>query len=196
MSEPDRADITQFINAAAADDLLAAVYDQLRAAAQKHMATERPGHTLAATALVHEAYLKLAGPREVPWQNRAHFYAAAAEEMRRILLDHAKSKRRQKRGGDARKEHLPLDAAATLPLESAPGETQPDFVALDEAMRRLESQDPRLAQVVRLKFYAGLEIAHVALVLGVSERTVKNDWAFAKAWLERTLRESGPSDQA
>jgi len=172
--------------------LLPLVYDQLRAAAQKQMASERVGHTLAATALVHDAYIKLVGPREVPWQNRAHFYAAAAEAMRQILLDHAKSRARRKRGGA--KAHVPLEEVASI-IAASPdspadvqSDDQTDFIALDEAIRRLEVEDPRVAQVVYLKYYAGLEIAHVASALGVSERTVKNDWAFAKAWLERALK--------
>ena len=127
-------------------------------------------------------FIRLAGPREIPWENRAHFYAAAAQAMRRILLDHAKSKNRQKRG-----QPLPLDSATIASKET---EDSPDFVALDQSMCRLEEKDPRMTEVVRLKFYAGLEIAQVARVLGVSERTVKNDWAFAKAWLEKDLREN------
>lgn len=171
-------------DAAAANALLPLIYSQLRAAAQNHLNSERPNHTLQATALVHEAYIRLAGPRDIPWENRAHFYAAAAQAMRRILLDHAKSKNRQKRAGH--QKHLPLDAATLAARES---EDSPDFIALDQSMCRLEEKDPRMAEVVRLKFYAGLEIAQVARVLGVSERTVKNDWAFAKAWLERDLRD-------
>ncbi len=180
--------------------LLPMVYEQLRAAAQRHMAAERPGHTLAATALVHEAYLKLVGPRQIPWQNRAHFYAAAAEAMRQILLDHARARGSRKRGGA--KANVPLNevAAVVAGSEHAPNgdqtENQPDFVALDAAIGRLEARDPRAGQVVRLKYYAGLEIAQVALALGVSERTVKNDWAFAKAWLERALMQGEDSGDA
>lgn len=173
---------------AAANALLPLIYSQLRAAAQNHLNSERPNHTLQATALVHEAYIRLAGPRDIPWENRAHFYAAAAQAMRRILLDHAKSKNRQKRAGN--QNHLPLEAATIAAEESGDTTDSPDFVALDQSMCRLEQKDPRMAEVVRLKFYAGLEIAHIARVLGISERTVKNDWAFAKAWLERDLREN------
>ncbi len=172
------------------DDLAQAVYAQLRAAAQLAMAHERPGHTLGATALVHEAYLKLAGPREVPWEGRRHFYAAAAEAMRRVLLDHAKARLRAKRGGGAARVEMDLEAPLELPAPTAA--EAPDaaagFLALDDAMRRLEERDPRAAEVVRLRYYAGLEISQAALVLGVSERTVKNDWALARAWLERELR--------
>lgn len=199
---PDSADVTRIISSAQTGDksvmdaLLPLVYQQLRAAAQRELASERPSHTLQATALVHEAYLKLVGPREVPWANRAHFYAAAAEAMRRVLLDHAKSKGRVKRGGGVK--HSELCESAVFQAENGNHGHEPDFVALDEAIRRLEATDPRMAQVVHLKFYAGLEIAQVAKVLGVSERTVKNDWAFAKAWLERALREdadSGPAER-
>lgn len=150
-----------------ASDLLPQVYDQLRKAAQKHMGAERAGHTLSATALVHEAFLKLHDP-ETPWQNRAHFYAAAAEAMRHILLDHARSRARLKRGGGIPRINLDT-AAITLeePHSSAPsGAGVPpassssfDFLALDDAIRRLEERDPRAASVVRLRFYAGLEIA-------------------------------------
>ncbi len=209
MSDPAE-HVTQLLTAAdcgdqsAAGRLLPLVYEQLRAAAQLNMARERPGHTLAATALVHEAYLKLVGPREVPWQNRAHFYAAAAEAMRQILLDHAKARGRRKRGGE--RGHVSIDDVASIVTDGQAGATNapsleqatdhPDFLALDDAIRRLEARDPRVAQVVHLKYYAGLEIAQVALVLGVSERTVKNDWAFAKAWLERALRDNDVGDDA
>jgi RNA polymerase sigma-70 factor (ECF subfamily) len=172
---------------AAADGLLPFVYDQLRKAAQLGLSGERPDHTLSATALVHEAYLKLVGPREVAWAGRGHFYAAAAEAMRRILLDHARARGRVKRGGGLGR--INLDDTATLggPVAEDHGPDHADFVALDDAMCRLASRDPRMAEVVRLRFYAGLEISQVALVLSVSERTVKNDWAFAKAWLEREM---------
>ena len=196
--------VTILLNDAAAaseriKQLLPLVYDQLRAAAQTQMARERAGHTLAATALVHEAYLKLLGPREIPWQNRTHFYAAAAGAMRQVLLDHAKARGRRKRGGERR--HVSLDDVASVDA-AAPGaqndgqaDSHTDFAALDDAIRRLEERDTRMAQVVHLKYYAGLEIAQVALALGVSERTVKNDWAFAKAWLERALRNDDAGDQ-
>jgi len=173
---------------AAADRLLPVVYDQLRKAAQLGLSGERSDHTLSATALVHEAYLKLVGPREVAWAGRGHFYAAAAEAMHRILLDHAKARGRVKRGGGLGR--INLDNTATLggPLAEVHATDDADFVALDDAICRLTTRDPRMAEVVRLRFYAGLEISQVALVLGVSERTVKNDWAFAKAWLEREMK--------
>jgi RNA polymerase sigma factor (TIGR02999 family) len=175
----------------AADRLLPLVYDQLRKAAQLGLAGERAGHTLQATALVHDVYLKLVGPRDLPWQGRAHFYAAAAEAMRQVLLDHAKARGRVKRGGGL--ERINLDETATLggPVAENFSPDREDFVALDEAIRRLASRDPRMAEVVRLRFYAGLEISQVAFVLGVSERTVKNDWSFARAWLEREMKSGG-----
>lgn len=169
---------------AAADQLLPLVYDQLRRAAQRELSGERPGHTLQATALVHEAYLRLVGEREVPWDGRAHFYKAAAEAMRRILLDHARTRGRLKRGGGRGK----VDLEVGLTIASSPGNDQlADCLAIDEALQRLETRDPRAANVVRLRFYAGLEIAQVAEALGISERTVRNDWAFARAWLAREL---------
>lgn len=201
VTTPEPPDPTLLMNAAAegdrgaADALMIFVFEQLRKAAQQLMASERPGHTLSATALVHEAYLKLAGPREVPWENRAHFYAAAAEAMRRILLDHAKAKGRIKRGGRARRvdlERASIDLLAEGGSNSIADRALDgaiDFLALEDAIRRLEDRDPRMGRVVRFRFYAGLEVAQVALALGISERTVKSDWSFAKAWLERELRE-------
>lgn len=197
---PDPADATLLMvqaasgDQAAADRLLPLVYDQLRKVAQRHMAGERRDHTLSATALVHEAYLRLVGPREVAWAGRAHFYAAAAEAMRRVLLDHAKSRGRMKRGGGLGR--VDLDDAATFggPRAENNEPDEADFVALDEAVCRLASRDTRMAEVVRLRFYVGLGVTDVALVLGVSERTVKSDWAFAKAWLERELAPSRETD--
>jgi RNA polymerase sigma factor (TIGR02999 family) len=183
--------------AASAGSLIASVYDQLRHAAARQIALERAGHTLSATALVHEAFLAIAGGREVPWQNRAHFYGAAAEAMRRVLLDHAKARGRLKRGGGGARVDL---EAGTIGIEcDGPGgrrdacPTGPDFIALDSAIRRLGERDPRAAEVVGLRFYAGLGNAEAALALGVSERTVKNDWAFARAWLMRELGVEGRS---
>lgn len=221
--------------------LLAQLYAELRAAAQRQMNAERADHTLSATALVHEAYLKLAGTRDQPLANRAHFHAAAVEAMRRVLLDHAKARARQKRGGrgpagggsleggvepastrsnaesvgpvsrrsvneDLTVEspgpcrpggapvvapafqpvrRLTLDAAAAVLAENS---DPAEFLALDEAICRLKGADARSAEVVRLRYYAGLSVEEAAAVLGVSPRTVKNDWAFAKAWLARELK--------
>lgn len=174
----------------AADRLLPLVYGQLRQAAQLGMAGERPGHTLSATALVHEAYLKLAGPRQVPWANRGHFYAAAAEAMRRILIDYARTRSRHNR------EPSPVsleDFSALLSVADLASDTHSDqIVRLDEAVRRLEAEDPDVAQVVRLRFYAGLTGEETASALGKSPATVDRDWAWARAWLFRQLRPVGP----
>jgi RNA polymerase sigma factor (TIGR02999 family) len=170
-----------------ADQLWADVYSQLRAAAQEQMKAERVSHTLSATALVHEAYLKLAGPRDLPWQGRAHFYAAAVDAMRRILVDHARSRAAQKRGGaDGRRAALDLSGLPDLhsPEESA------GFLILDEAILRLESVDARAAAIVRLRYFAGLSIEQTAETLGVSAPTVKRSWAFARGWLRQAI-ESG-----
>jgi len=171
-------------DARAAEDLLPLVSDQLRRAAQRQLAGEArgPSHTLSATALVHEVYLKLVGPRQVPWAGQAHFYAAAAEAMRRILLDHARARGRLKRGGGRRRVPLSvLDLAA---------EPDPEMiVALDTHMRRLESRHPDAAAVVRLRFYAGLTGDQTAETLGCSPRQVDRHWSFGRAWLYRELCE-------
>ncbi|TVQ59708.1 MAG: sigma-70 family RNA polymerase sigma factor [Phycisphaerales bacterium] len=169
------------------EHLLPIVYDQLRAAAQKILVTERAGHTLQATALVHEAYLKLAGPREAPWQNRAHFYAAAAEAMRRIVVDYARARVAGVRGGpDARRAAIDLNG---LPDLSSVEQTS-GFLILNEAIARFEQVDPRAAAVVRLRYFAGLSVEQTAATLGVSEPTVKRTWAFARGWLREAI-ESG-----
>lgn len=192
---PPREDATVLMNAAAAGDraaadrLLPLVYEQLRKAAQLNMAGERPDHTLSATALVHEAYVKLVGPREVAWGSRGHFYAAAAEAMRRILIDYARARGRVKRGP------APIalsDASALLSVADLVSEAHSDqIVRLDEALRRLEAEDPDVAQVVRLRFYAGLSGESTAAALGKSPATVDRDWAWARAWLFRRLRPAG-----
>lgn len=172
-------------DASALERLLPLVYEQLRGAAHLAMNGERPGHTLSATALVHEAFLKLAGPRELPWQNRAHFYAAAAEAMRRILLDHARSRGRLKRGGGE-----PARSGTGLSFESLEelAEMESDqIVSFDGALRRLESENPEAASVVRLRFFAGLSVDQTAAALGMSDRTVDRKWLFARAWLHREM---------
>lgn len=167
-----------------AEEFLPLVYSQLRAAAQAQLGREREGHTLQATALVHEAYLKLVGPREGPWRNRAHFYAAAAEAMRRILVDHARSRAASKRAdGDARRAALELTA---LP-DPQSDEENSGFLILDAALSRLERVDPDAAAVVRLRYFAGLDIDSTAAALGVSSATVKRTWAFARAWLKDAI---------
>ncbi len=165
---------------AAVDELLPLVYDQLRRDAQNRMAGERPDHTLDATALVHEAYLRLVGDRRLPWRNRAHFYAAAVEAMRRILLDHAKARGREKRGGGRKRVPLSVaDIADSWNLE--------ETLSLDEALRRLMDRDPNIGRIVQLRFFTGLSIDDTAEALGVSAATVKRRWEFGRAWLYREL---------
>jgi len=170
--------------------LLLELYDQLRAAAQRQMAAERAGHTLSATALVHEAYLRIAQGREVPIEERAHFYAAAVEAMRRVLLDHAKARGRGKRGGERARVSLELASPAALDEHL----DADDLEALDAALARLQGMDLRASEVVRLRFYAGLRTEEVAALLSVSPRTVKSDFAFARAWLLRELARAQLSD--
>lgn len=167
-----------------ADELLSLVYAELRAAAQVYLSRERPGHTLQATALVHEAYLKLAGPRAKGFENPAHFYAAAAEAMRRILVDHARARAASKRGGaDARRAAIEL---ATLPDPASERESA-GFLILEEAISRLARVDPDAAAVVRLRYFAGLDVGQTAAALDSSPATVKRTWAFARAWLKDVI---------
>ncbi len=167
-------------DAGAANVLFPLVYDQLRREAQRRMAGERSDHTLQATALVHEAYLRLVGDRRIPWRNRAHFYAAAAEAMRQVLLDHAKSRGREKRGGGHKRVPLSVaDVAESWNFE--------ETLSLDEALRRLVDRDPNIGRVVELRFFAGLSIDDTAEALGVSKATVKRRWEFGRTWLYREL---------
>lgn len=165
----------------ALDALLPLVYEELRRLAARYMKGERSGHTLQVTALVNEAYLRLIEVRQVRWQNRAHFFAMAARLMRRILVDAARSRRHQKRGGGA--PMLSFDETLVVPTE--PGK---DLVALDEALTALAAVDSRKSQVVEMRFFGGLNIDETAEALHVSRDTVKRDWAFAKLWLLRELR--------
>ena len=169
----------------AAERLLPLVYAQLRKAAQIRMAGERAGHTLSATALVHEAYVKLAGPREVPWAGRSHFYAAAAEAMRQILLDHAKGRMRLKAGGGSPRQSM-------SDFEDVAGLSQQEpeeIVRFDSLVRRLEEVSPDGAAVVRLRFFAGLSIEQTAQALELSVSTVDRRWAFARAWLFQRMQD-------
>ena len=166
----------------AAAQLLPLVYEELRKLAAQRMAKEAPGQTLQATALVHEAYLRLLGTREVPWSDRAQFFRAAADAMRRILIDHARAKGTIKRGGGRRR--LPLDV-----LDLACEALFPEAVAIDDAVSRLQEFSPTVAEVVRLRFYAGLSEAETALALAVSERTIRREWTYARAWLFREMGE-------
>ena len=164
----------------AADALLPLVYDELRRLAAHRMAGEAPGQTLQATALVHEAWLRLGGDDQPSWQNRAHFFAAAAEAMRRILIDNARRKNYLRHGGGAERVNLDgLDLAASVDDEQ--------LLALNEALDHLAAHDATKAQVVKLRFFAGLTNEQVARVLGVSEPTVKRHWTYARAWLFREM---------
>jgi RNA polymerase sigma factor (TIGR02999 family) len=167
----------------AAEQLLPAVYDELRKLAAQKLAHERPGHTLQATALVHEAYLRLVGgDGSQHWNSRGHFFSAAAEAMRRILVENARRRGRIKHGGNRDQEHLPL-SQIEAPTELA------DLVALDEALTRLEAEDAPAAQLVKLRYFAGLTIPQAAEILGVSPRKADFLWSFARAWLRRELAE-------
>lgn len=160
------------------------VYIQLRAAAQDQMKAERPGHTLSATALVHEAYLRLAKDGQPAWQNEAHFYTAAAQAMRRILIDHARARNTSRRGGlEARQAALQL---TELPDPKSEQECA-GFLILDDAISRLESADPQAATVVRLRYFVGLSIEDTARAMGISEPSVKRAWVFARAWLKESI---------
>jgi RNA polymerase sigma factor (TIGR02999 family) len=165
---------------AAFDELVPLVHEELRRLARRHMGHERPGHTLQPTALVNEAYLRLIDVNRVQWQNRAHFFAMAARVMRRILVDSARARRYQKRGGGAPK--VSFDEA--LLVSSEPGR---DLVALDDALEALAAMDPRKGQVVEMRFFGGLTVAETAEALHVSVDTVMRDWGLAKVWLFREL---------
>ena len=169
--------------ASALDALLPLVHDELRRLARAHMRRERPGQTIQATALVNEAYLRLIEVKQVRWQDRAHFLAMASRVMRRILVDAARAKGYQKRGGGAAK--VTLDEALVVSPE--PGQ---DLVALDDALKALEAFDPRKSQVVEMRFFGGLSVEETAEALHVSVDTVMRDWKLAKAWLLRELRRS------
>jgi RNA polymerase sigma factor (TIGR02999 family) len=176
----------------AAEQLLPLVYDELRRLAAQRLAQEKPGQTLQATALVHEAYLRLLDPeRGRDWNGRGHFFAAAAEAMRRILVDNARRKRRPKHGGDQKR--IPLDAVV-LPVE----DRFHDLLALDEALTRFAGQEPIKAELVKLRYFAGLTVEEAAACLGISPITAKRYWAVARAWLYDALsdgEEVGPGEK-
>jgi len=167
-------------NRAAVDELTPLVYKELKRIAGGQLRNERPGHTLQATALVHEAYLKLVDQRDVSWQNRAHFFGVAAQVMRRILMDYARGRIRDKRGGGLNR--TTLDEALVVSADRAS-----DLVAIDEALSRLEALDARQAKIVELRFFGGLSVEETAEAMGISTPTVKREWAMAKAWLYREL---------
>ncbi len=185
MSQPPQ-NVTQLLigwgqgDKEALDKLVPIVYDELRRQAARYLRHERAGHTLQTTALIHEAYLRLIDQKNVHWQNRAQFFGIAAQLMRRILVDHARTRKRAKRGGsDIR---VPFEDAVAI--ASAP---ELDVVALDEALKRLAEIDEQQGKIVELRFFSGLTVEETAEVLGISPATVKRDWSMAKAWLHREI---------
>jgi len=186
--EPSQADVTILLseltrgNKEAVERLVPLVYDELKRLANCYMRRERPDHTLQATALVNEAYLKLVCQQSVNWQSRSHFFGIAAQLMRRILIDHARRHLRKKRGGAH--EVVPLDEG----LVFSPGQSAV-LLRLDEALERLAKLDPRQSKIVELRFFGGLSVEEAAEFLGISPKTVKRDWSVAKAWLHGELRQ-------
>jgi RNA polymerase sigma factor (TIGR02999 family) len=184
--QPPAIEITQLLQSwsqgdkAAIDKLLPLVYDELHSMARRYMSKENPGHTLQATALVNEAYLRLVSGSDANWQNRSHFFAVSAQVMRRILVDWARSRHAAKRGNDV--PALELNEALAVPLK-----TGTDLVAVDDALQALALLDSRKSQVVELRFFGGLNVKETAEVLKVSEETVHRDWRLAKSWLRREL---------
>jgi RNA polymerase sigma factor (TIGR02999 family) len=175
-------------------DLVPLLYDELRQLASKYLRRERPGHTLQATALVHEAYLRLVDQKDVGWQNRSHFFGVAAQQMRRILVDHARHRHAAKRGGAAPK--VALDEALVVSDQAAE-----DVLQLNELLTRLGELDEQQARVVELRVFGGLTVEEAAEALDISPATVKRDWAMAKAWLTREIQrehkgESGAVEQS
>jgi RNA polymerase sigma factor (TIGR02999 family) len=187
---PDPARVTALLaearagKAEALDALLPLVYDELRRVARAHLRRERPGQTLQATALVHEAYLRLMRERHVEWQNRSHFCAIAANSMRQILVERARARKAAKRGGEWARLSLHEELAA------APGAAV-DIEALDQALERLAERDPAQARLVELRYFGGLTIEETAEVLNVSPATVKRSWMVARAWLKKELGQGG-----
>ena len=180
-------DVTQILEAIKKGDdgaqgrLFTAVYDELKRIAQRKMAKESPGHTFNTTVLVHEAYLRLVGDEKLSWENRAHFFGAAAEAMLRILIDRARRRQAPKHGGRRKRVAFEDDLA-----QQDPG-NYIDILSLNEALAKLEARDARRACVVKYRFLLGLSVAETAEMLGVSRRTIDDDWAFCKAWLRREL---------
>lgn len=184
-------DVTRILNAIeqgdakATDELLPLVYEELRLLAAQKLLHEPPGQTLQATALVHEAYIRLIGDEPQSWENRGHFFAAAAEAMRRILVDRARHKKSEKRGGLRRK--LDMD-----PTEVASEDHSDKLITLDEALTRLADRDPEVAQLVKLRYFAGLTEDQAAEVLGISRRTATRYWSYARLWLYREIAQESP----
>ncbi len=185
------ADVTQILSAiergdpSAAEQLLPLVYDELRKLAAQRMAQEAPGQTLQATALVHEAYLRLVDGEQAPgWEGRGHFFAAAAEAMRRVLIENARKKGRTKRGGN--RQRVALDA-----IDPEVNGPSTELIALDEALVRLEGRRPEVAALVKLRYFAGLTLDEAAAALGISSATASRYWTYARAWLYRELSADG-----
>jgi len=179
-------DVTQILtaieqgDAKAADKLLPLVYEELRRLAAKKLSMESPGQTLQATALVHEAYIRLVGSEAQNWNSRTHFFCAAAEAMRRILIDNARRKQRLKRGGGQQRVEV---EQAELAIE----EPSEDVIALDEALTMLAQKDPMAAELIKLRYFAGLTLDHAGKILGIPPRTADRYWAYARAWLYREI---------
>lgn len=179
-------DVTRILNAIeqgdarAADELLPLIYEELRLLAAQKMSRERPGQTLQATALVHEAYIRLVGAENRDWKGRTHFFAAAAEAMRRILIENARRKGRLKHGGGRQKAELhPADLAIEGPSD--------DLIALDEALTKLSKEDQIVADLVKMRYFAGLTLEQSAEILGIARRTADRYWAYARAWLHKEI---------
>jgi RNA polymerase sigma factor (TIGR02999 family) len=191
MTDPSRPEVSELLqrwnggDETALERLMPLVYDELRGVAARYLQAERPGHTLQPTALVHEAYMRLVGQDHVVWQNRAHFFAIAAQMMRRVLVDHARRKKAAKRD------------AATFRIEMAEkeagsaGDRDPEILDLDEALKGLEALDPRQARIVELRFFGGLTVEETAEIAGLSPATVKREWRTARAWLRQELESEG-----
>jgi RNA polymerase sigma-70 factor, ECF subfamily len=190
MTEEKTTQVTEIVNKITAGDRLAAeqlfplLYDEFRKLARRFLRKEAFGHTLEPTALVHEAYLKLVDQTRVQWHGKTHFFAVGAQVMRRLLIDHARRRQRAKRGGG--RLRISLDESLAISPERSE-----DLLALDEALSRLAEIDPRQATIVELRFFAGLSVAEVAEVLGVSKRTVESEWTMVRAWLRRELASDG-----
>lgn len=190
MTTPPPQEVTRLLIAwsngdqAALDELLPLVYQELHRLSHHHLERERSDHTLQTTALIHEAYLRLIDWKSAQWQNRVHFFAVAAQMMRRILVDHARARRRQKRGGGA--QQVTFDEALEVSDERAA-----EVVALDEALSALAAFDERKSRMVELRFFGGLSIEETAVVLQVSPGTVMRDWTLAKTWLQREINKRG-----
>lgn len=185
MSTPSSNDVTQLLldwgngNEAALDDLIPLVYAELHRLAGRYMGREGRGHTLQTSALINEAYLRLVDQKRMQWQNRAHFFGVAARLMRQILVDHARSRSRAKRGGGAQMVSLAEQSVISKEIE--------DVIALDDALKNLSEMDPRKSQIVEMKFFGGLTTEEVAEVLNVTTRTVEREWRKAKAWLYKAV---------